>query len=274
MTPGCSSCGAELPQTAKFCRRCGTRAPIAPRATHYGTTPTCGYCGTGLLNEACFCHACGRSVGAASAHEPATGVCPSCGGDLDQGARVCRHCGWLVDTGSAASAKRGVAGNDDPPQAPVLGGQPDASSNTSDEAAARGDEDSVGAPADDAVQAPIEDAVEAPSTVVRLPRADVPVTVAEFSGDAVGEEREQATVASPTSYELPSSAPVQLSCRACQTFVSDTARFCRSCGAELDQTEATVIGLRPTRSTCPHCQSEVVAWASFCRHCGAVLSAP
>ena len=231
MTPTCTSCGAELSQTARFCRSCG--APASAPTSVPDAPLRCARCGTDVINDACFCHACGAAVGAPEPEPESESVstsCASCGGRLDAEARFCRHCGTPLEDRRAAP----------------------------DEAAA--------------AQPGI--AAEVPQTVLSTPAAS------SDAGAAIGHpQREpdedldgQPTIVTAASRRLPDSTSDRLSCSVCQAPVSHAARFCRSCGAEVDHTAAAVILLHPTVRTCPGCQSEVEDWAGFCRHCGVPLA--
>jgi len=111
--------------------------------------------------------------------------------------------------------------------------------------------------------ASFDDAAATVETPTR-PSADVPAP-------ATGEEE---TIASGSLSETPTPPrDVKLTCLVCGAPVSETARFCRSCGASFDDTAATVIMTRPAPSRCPTCTEDVEEWAEFCRHCGARLKA-
>ena len=56
-------------------------------------------------------------------------------------------------------------------------------------------------------------------------------------------------------------------CPKCGTEVSATAKFCRSCGAILNERREAAVEPQVT-SHCPHCGSEITATARFCRSCG------
>ncbi len=72
----CSSCGAPLPQNAKFCLECGEKVVPADSIV----CPECGK----TVAKGKFCLECG--------HKFVT-VCPKCGKELVQGAKFCLECG-------------------------------------------------------------------------------------------------------------------------------------------------------------------------------------
>jgi Double zinc ribbon len=87
----CPKCKAEV--SGKFCRRCGSAAPLRPSPATPGDL--CPSCGGRIGPGAKFCRNCGtpltRSVGqsAVQASEP----CPHCGSRLKPGAKFCKSCG-------------------------------------------------------------------------------------------------------------------------------------------------------------------------------------
>lgn len=59
-------------------------------------------------------------------------------------------------------------------------------------------------------------------------------------------------------------------CPACNAVVSDTARFCSSCGAEIPEkaTAEPVVEAPASREVCPDCGAERQEDARFCTSCG------
>ena len=58
-------------------------------------------------------------------------------------------------------------------------------------------------------------------------------------------------------------------CPACNAVVSDTARFCSSCGAEIPELVVEPVAEAPvSREICPNCGAERQEGAQFCTGCG------
>ncbi|MDO4389894.1 MAG: zinc ribbon domain-containing protein [Eubacteriales bacterium] len=58
-------------------------------------------------------------------------------------------------------------------------------------------------------------------------------------------------------------------CPACNAVVSDTARFCSSCGAEIPELVVEPVAEAPvSREICPNCGAERQEGARFCTGCG------
>ena len=58
-------------------------------------------------------------------------------------------------------------------------------------------------------------------------------------------------------------------CPACNDVVSDTARFCSSCGAEIPELVVEPVAEAPvSREICPNCGAERQEGARFCTGCG------
>lgn len=53
VSPVCTNCGADLPEGAKYCANCGTKAEVSP---------TCTSCGAELTENANFCTQCGTQA--------------------------------------------------------------------------------------------------------------------------------------------------------------------------------------------------------------------
>lgn len=72
----CPSCGAHIPQRAKFCPECGKPAPAEGQAI----CPNCHE----VTAKGKFCAHCGHRLST---------VCPKCGTELPPGAKFCPECG-------------------------------------------------------------------------------------------------------------------------------------------------------------------------------------
>lgn len=74
----CSSCGAALPDGAKFCLECGEKVVSVPAG--YMLCPRCGK----ATPIGKFCMDCGA---------PLAGKCPGCGAEVPAGGKFCPDCG-------------------------------------------------------------------------------------------------------------------------------------------------------------------------------------
>ena len=74
----CPSCGAEVPENAKFCLECGNKIEIL--AENEMICPSCG----AKTAKGKFCSECGASL---------VKKCPSCGVEVTPGAKFCVECG-------------------------------------------------------------------------------------------------------------------------------------------------------------------------------------
>ena len=75
----CRSCGAEIPEGAKFCLECGTKVETQ---TEKGTV-ICPKCGVSVPNGK-FCLECGAKL---------KNICSNCGAECVPGAKFCLECG-------------------------------------------------------------------------------------------------------------------------------------------------------------------------------------
>jgi Double zinc ribbon len=99
---------------------------------------------------------------------------------------------------------------------------------------------------------------------------DLPGTVAAVvSADQDAADQEESTIVPSDAEAEPTASPLQPRCGACHQPVSNTGRFCRSCGAALEELQPTVVMVSSSMTTCANCGQEVEEWAQFCRHCGA-----
>ena len=60
-------------------------------------------------------------------------------------------------------------------------------------------------------------------------------------------------------------------CRQCGTENNDAAKFCRECGAKLEQPQPQAA---PQGSFCPSCGTQNSPESVFCRNCGTKLKEP
>lgn len=81
----CPSCGAMIPEGAKFCPGCGAAAPAPQPAVK-----VCPACGAQVPEGAKFCPSCGANMNAKK-------VCPQCGNELEPGAKFCPNCGQKIE---------------------------------------------------------------------------------------------------------------------------------------------------------------------------------
>jgi predicted amidophosphoribosyltransferase len=95
VTRVCQSCGAEVSETAKFCRGCGSTVHSLvkppPIEDMQVPTPTCPACSAELIEGARFCHMCAAE--APPPPPPATIDCAGCGQEIDGTDAFCRYCG-------------------------------------------------------------------------------------------------------------------------------------------------------------------------------------
>ena len=106
----CSTCSAEG-GSGKFCRECG--APLTQPEK-----PTCSSCGAELLPTAKFCAKCGKKTAMAAADISASPEpkCPKCGTSLQPGARFCKACGAQLTSTPVATVSTGPTLVEPPPQ--------------------------------------------------------------------------------------------------------------------------------------------------------------
>lgn len=81
-THPCPSCGAGVPQGARFCPACGQAEPAAS-VTAQKKCAVCDRCGRPIPVGAQFCPSCGDR------YNP----CPACGADVPEGVAACPSCG-------------------------------------------------------------------------------------------------------------------------------------------------------------------------------------
>lgn len=82
--PVCAKCGEIVPQDARFCNLCGTKAPEAL---------VCSVCKIPLKANAQFCPGCGTSVDNSSKPPPQANMCATCNTPLKPDAKFCPGCG-------------------------------------------------------------------------------------------------------------------------------------------------------------------------------------
>ena len=93
----CSNCSAEG-GSGKFCRECGS--PLTEPQK-----PTCSSCGAELLPSARFCAKCGKKTGVPAAAAPSSEPkCPQCGTRVHSGMKFCKACGAPLSTAAPALA--------------------------------------------------------------------------------------------------------------------------------------------------------------------------
>lgn len=74
----CPSCGAALPEDAKFCPVCGQKIVVVPEGK-----VVCPQCGKTVMKGK-FCSECGNKL---------ISTCPKCGKEVPDGAKFCLECG-------------------------------------------------------------------------------------------------------------------------------------------------------------------------------------
>ena len=67
----CSSCGAGISGTTKFCGSCGVAVSPAPAAERTPAPTSCSSCGAGISGTKKFCGSCGAAVSSTPAAESA-----------------------------------------------------------------------------------------------------------------------------------------------------------------------------------------------------------
>lgn len=316
MSRNCPSCGAELSDTAKFCRGCGGRVGSGEETPKLAALDlarqTCPACATELVPGARFCHMCAAE--APPPPRPAKIDCPGCGKEIDGADVFCRYCGgstsdWTSGPPHAAAQPEAGISPEELPRSepsepepepvteqPIGADAPEESAANTAEAAAVTPDSPASTDGTSAVAGPAARSVEIPPPSQRsLPAAldeeSVVLTVGSPSsagatepdqppvaGDPVadlervnhdGDSEGEATIISSASVNGAVQAPVEKRCGACQQPVSETARFCRACGATLAEVETTVLMPRSSPVACSGCGKEIEDWAQFCRHCGA-----
>ena len=117
MSRTCSSCRAELSDTAKFCRACGAAVATQPDPViEADASPAlCPSCETELVPGARFCHNCATE--APPPPPPARVDCPACGKEIDGIDPFCRYCG-----SSTAGATASASASPSVPEARVVEG--------------------------------------------------------------------------------------------------------------------------------------------------------
>ena len=109
----CTSCGANIPDTALFCTACGT-AVSRPVPEQKPAGLTCVQCGAPIPSGNLFCTACGakapaqqapKQQAAASVPRPGAGgkTCPVCGRVIAPGYAFCTGCGTPVHAARTAA---------------------------------------------------------------------------------------------------------------------------------------------------------------------------
>lgn len=78
-TAKCQKCGADMPESAKFCPECGERVS-APISDNMVVCPGCG----NTVHKGKFCPECGYKF---------ISACPKCGASVALGAKFCPECG-------------------------------------------------------------------------------------------------------------------------------------------------------------------------------------
>ena len=93
----CSSCGAEVPASNKFCIKCGNKLADAVSVNSENVEATanlCSVCGSDLIPGYKFCRKCGSAVPSHSQDVPSVMSCCSvCGAQVAPGNKFCTSCG-------------------------------------------------------------------------------------------------------------------------------------------------------------------------------------
>jgi ribosomal protein L40E len=92
----CQNCGAEIPDNAKFCGKCGT-ASIPNKNI-------CKTCGAELPVNAKFCGKCGTplnvTTSGGTASVPNINICKNCGAEMPASVKFCGKCGAPISSTS------------------------------------------------------------------------------------------------------------------------------------------------------------------------------
>jgi len=82
----CQNCGAEMPDNAKFCGKCGT--------AYIPNKNICKTCGAELLANAKFCGKCGTAFSG----NLNINICKSCGAQMPANVKFCGKCGTPISS--------------------------------------------------------------------------------------------------------------------------------------------------------------------------------
>jgi predicted amidophosphoribosyltransferase len=277
----CRACGIELVPGARFCHMCAAEVPPPPRPARID----CPGCGKEIDGADAFCRYCGATTTDWTSGPPAGRVDTERQGAAETAIAEPAELEPPARSGtpavhSAEAVTLDAEGIPKPEQDGVADeaveggtGEPSTGAGvilerTSGEpalAAAVFDEESVVLGLDEPRGAWPVNGDEA------QPVADDPV-VEVSDGHRAGGEEEVTITSDEREAEAPTPSIVRL-CGACQQPVSHTGHFCRSCGAALEEVEATDVMVQST-ATCAHCGQGVEVWAQFCRHCGARTASP
>jgi len=282
----CPACGAELVPGARFCHMCAAEAPPPPRPARID----CPGCGKEIDGSDAFCRYCGGTTAEwgpdrAEAVTTAPSEANSGGPDAEPLEREASD-EELIPVSAEPAANPGEATDvtteavlaNEEPLAPAPPAPMSETARTVTEPEAN-HADPVTAPLwagtapfldDDSVVSTTHELNAGSPRVVHDPPA--PATVGE-DGDGSAEEdaaaEDEATIASSDLGNGAPAAPPERRCGACQAPMSVTARFCRSCGADMTEFEATAVMAPTPGVACASCGREIEGWAQFCRHCGA-----
>lgn len=279
----CPACGAELVAGARFCHMCAAEAPPPPRPARIG----CPTCGKEIDGSDVFCRYCGGSTEEwAPGEEQPERNPPADAGEGHSPDRLEPE--PPVESPGAALAE--PASSDGETAAITSGASDEQLPAPMAPAATSEDNSAAPSPATNSVDpatgplwagtAPFLDdesvVLDVNEPDAKAPQvaddAPAPVTVSENGKGSTQQGRmagEEGTIASTDPGNGDPAAPLGRLCGACQQPVSVTAQFCRSCGASLEDFEATAVMPLTVASTCDSCGEEIEGWAQFCRHCGA-----
>lgn len=114
----CPRCGAENPESGKFCDRCG--ASLEQKRA-------CPRCGAESPQESKFCDQCGATLDLPR-------ICPKCGVESNEDAKFCDECGTTLEAGITATAPTRMELEIGPPneisKAPIARVRPDVPQET------------------------------------------------------------------------------------------------------------------------------------------------